>query len=353
MRDAALSPETPLPGETEREARARRLRFDDRVDLDTTVSSRQAVALIGRSLKLLSEAKGLFAAKFLFSFGFVGPALMLPWIGKIITDNVLLGRPFGDTEVPYPPFMDPVIGLIDGMAPLEIMLTPALLYGGMLLVFGTRTGGFEEVGLLEGADAATQGENQISAGGSGAAGFWGVAEYMVNVRLTQRLANTLRTRLFARLTRLPMTTLDDQRIGDSIYRVLYDTPVVPEICYHLTLNPFFTLLWGAINLYLIDYTYGDVAPELVWIAWSAFPLGLSSSPSPRPRLYGGPTKTSGRRARRRPTPWKRPWTTSTPCKASVACAATPNASPSAARSRFCASATRWRWASRCWWWCSV
>ena len=274
MSDAALSPDTTLPGETEREARARRLRFDDRIDLDTKVSSRQAMALIGRSLKLLTEAKGLFAAKFLFSFGFVGPALMLPWIGKIITDNVLLGRPFGDTEVPYPPFMDPVIGLIDGMAPLEIMLTLALLYGGMLLVFGTRTGGFEEVGLLEGADAATQGENQISAGGSGAAGFWGVAEYMVNVRLTQRLANTLRTRLFARLTRLPMTTLDDQRIGDSIYRVLYDTPVVPEICYHLTLNPFFTLLWGAINLYLIDYTYGDVAPELVWIAWSAFPLAF-------------------------------------------------------------------------------
>ena len=274
MSDAALSPDTPLAGETEREARARRLRYDDRVDLDTKVSSRQAMALIGRSLKLLTEAKGLFAAKFLFSFGFVGPALMLPWIGKIITDNVLLGRPFGDTEVPYPPFMDPVIGLIDGMAPLEIMLTLALLYGGMLLVFGTRTGGFEEVALLQGADAATQGENQISAGGSGAAGFWGVAEYMVNVRLTQRLANTLRTRLFARLTRLPMTTLDDQRIGDSIYRVLYDTPVVPEICYHLTLNPFFTLLWGAINLYLIDYTYGDVAPELVWIAWSAFPLAF-------------------------------------------------------------------------------
>ncbi|MYB39456.1 MAG: ABC transporter ATP-binding protein, partial [Gammaproteobacteria bacterium] len=85
---------------------------------------------------------------------------------------------------------------------------------------------------------------------------------------------TLRTRLFARLTRLPMTTLDDQRIGDSIYRVLYDTPQVPEICYQLTLNPVHTLVWGGINLYLIQYTYSNVAPELVWIAWSAFPLAF-------------------------------------------------------------------------------
>ena len=178
---------------------------------------------MGRSLRLLAEARGLFAAKFLFSFGFMGPSLLLPWLGKIITDNVLLQRPFGDTEVPYPPFMDPIIAIVDGMAPMEIMLTLAVLLMLMLLVFGTRAGSFEEVGLFAGADAATQGENQISAGRSGAGGLWGIAEYMVNVRLTQRLANTLRTRLFARLTRLPMTTLDDQRIGDSIYRVLLRT----------------------------------------------------------------------------------------------------------------------------------
>ena len=274
MSDAALSPETPADGETAREARRRRLRFDDRIDLDTAVSSRQVVTLMGRSLKLLSQARGLFAAKFLLRCGFVLPAVMLPWFGKIVTDNVILGRPFGDTAVPYPPFMNPIIAVIDGMGPIEIMLTLATLYVGMLVVFGTRGGSFEEIGFFQGADAATQGEYDISAAGSDAGGFWGVAEIMVNVRLTQRLANALRTRLFARLTRLPMSTLDDQRIGDSIYRVLYDTPQVPDICYHLTLNPFFTLLWGAINLYLIQYTYSDVAPELVWIAWSAFPLAF-------------------------------------------------------------------------------
>ena len=266
----ALAPETDL---SRKERRRRRLRFDDRIDLDTDLSSAETVVLVGRCLKLLAQAKGLFAAKFLLQFGLVWPLLLLPWIGKIITDNVLLERPFGDTAVRYPPFMDPIIAFIDGMAPLEIMLFFALLYGCLLVLIGTRTEG-TNVELLAGADAATQGENQINAGGSEAGGIWGIAEFMVHVRLTQRLANALRTRLFERLTRLPMVTLDDKRIGDSIYRVLYDTPVVPEICYHLTLNPFFIVLIAAINLTLIDYSYSDVAPELVWVAWAAFPLAF-------------------------------------------------------------------------------
>ncbi len=257
-----------------REARRRRLRFDDRIDLDTDISSAQAVALMGRCLRLLAGAKGLLAAKFLLNFGYVWPVLLLPWVAKIITDNVLLERPFGDTEVRYPPFMDPIIAFVDGMPPLQIMLVFAAMYGVMLLLMGTRAGG-THVEMFQGADAATQGDNQINAGSSEAGGIWGIAEFMVNVRLTQTLTNALRTRLFDRLTRLPMTTLSDQRIGDSIYRVLYDTPSVPEICYRLTLVPFFILLHAAINLYLIDYSYSNVAPELVWIAWLAFPLAFA------------------------------------------------------------------------------
>ncbi len=267
MSEAAAAP---FPAEAGRE----RLRYDDRVDLDTRITSAQALALMGRSLKLLALAPGLFAAKFALGFGVVWPTLLLPWIGKIIIDNVLLGRPFGETEVRYPPFMQPIIDAVEGLAPIEIMLFFAVLYVVLLLVLGTRGGEGTGAGLFEGADAATNAENQISSGGSEAGGLWGIAEFMVNVRLTQRLANALRTRLFARLTRLPMTTLDDQRIGDSIYRVLYDAPMVPRICYQLTLEPFFIFLMAFINIYLIQYTYGEVAPELIWIAWATFPLAF-------------------------------------------------------------------------------
>ena len=270
MSDAAWEP---LPG-TAAETPADRRRYDDRLDIDTDLNTAQTISVLRRSLLLLSQAKGLFAAKFLLSFGLMWPMLLLPWLAKIVTDNVLLARPFGDTEVRYPPFMDPIIAVVDGMAPLEIMLFIAVLYGVLLLLMGIRVGGMH-VEMFQGADAATQGENRISAGGSDAGGLWGLAEYAVNVRLTQRLANTLRTRLFDRLQRLPMTTLDDQRIGDSIYRVLYDTPTLPDICYQLTLVPFFIIVGAAINLYLIDYSYGHVAPELIWIAWATFPLSFA------------------------------------------------------------------------------
>ncbi len=123
-----------------KEARRRRLRFDDRLDVDTDISSVGVIVLLGRSLTLLGQAKGLFAAKFLLRLGLVWPALLLPWVGKIITDNVLLQRPFGETEIPYPPFMNPIITVIDGMPPMNIMLVFAGIYAVMLLVFGTRAG---------------------------------------------------------------------------------------------------------------------------------------------------------------------------------------------------------------------
>ena len=248
--------------------------FDDRIDVDTAISSAEALTLVGRSFKLLAEVKNLFAARFFLRFGALVPMLFMPWIGKILIDNVLLQQSFGQTAVRYPPFMDPIIRYFSGMDPMQIMLNLTALFVFLLLVVGWRAGGEYYVEFFGGADAATEAENETSSGGSEVGGIWGLAEFWVSVRLTQRIANNLRTRLFYRLSRLPMTTLDDQRIGDSIYRVLYDTPVVPRICYLITIEPFFMVLAILINLYLIDYTYGEVSPEVVWVAWAMLPLAF-------------------------------------------------------------------------------
>jgi len=92
--------------------------------------------------------------------------------------------------------------------------------------------------------------------------------------LTQRIANTLRTRLFAKLTQLPMVALDDHRTGDSVYRVMYDSPQVPQICFGLTLTPILTTLGIVLSLYITQYSYGAVAPEVVWIAVGLVPFML-------------------------------------------------------------------------------
>ena len=77
-----------------------------------------------------------------------------------------------------------------------------------------------------------------------------------------------------RLTRLNMTTLDEQRIGDSVYRVMYDAPMLPEICFKLAISPVMILIGAVLSVLMIGYSYGEVLPEIVWIASALLPVTL-------------------------------------------------------------------------------
>ena len=57
-----------------------------------------------------------------------------------------------------------------------------------------------------------------------ASGLFGMFEYRWTIRLSQALNHHYRSQLFERIQRLPMTAFDEEQIGDSIYRVMYDTP---------------------------------------------------------------------------------------------------------------------------------
>ena len=273
MTDAADEPSRTGAGALLREIVGSNRRFDDRLDTSPDITTREALTVMGRSLRLVAQARELFAGKFVLQLALMLPALLLPWLAKIVVDNALQGLPFGTTEVAYPPFMTPILSLLEGKDPLGIMATITIIYVVMLVTIGARAG-TTQANLLQGRDAATQAEDQLSAGSSAGSGLLGLAEFMVTVRLTQTLANNLRTRLFERLARLPMTALGDQRAGDSMFRVLYDVPMAPDLVFQLTLVPFFMLLSGAVNLYLLQYSYGQVAPELVLIAWLTVPAAF-------------------------------------------------------------------------------
>ena len=191
-------------------------RFDDRVDTQPDLKTVETLVMIGRGVKLLAQVKWLFSIKFLLQLLMIVPGLVLPWMAKIVVDNVMLQEPFGQTEVLYPHFMDPLLELVQGQDPFGIMLTITTIYLIMLLTVGSRTG-TTDAGLLPGQDAATQAENQVSFGSSAGGGLLGLAEFMAHVRLTQTVANRLRSRLFDRLTHLPMTVLDDQRTGTAFF----------------------------------------------------------------------------------------------------------------------------------------
>lgn len=248
-------------------------RFDDRLDTQPDIKTADVLTILKRSARVVAEARALFVGKFLLQLVMVVPGLYLPWMARIVVDHAMRQEPFGETETLFPPFMAPVLGVVQEQTPMGVLLSMTILYVAMLIVFGSRLSPWSSA-LLQGHDAATQAENQLSAGYSEGGGVWGLFEFLVHVRLTQRLANRLRTRLFRRLGRLPVTTLNDQRIGDSIYRVLYDVPLLPGLIYQLTLEPFFMLLGAVISLYVMQYSYGDVVPELVWIAWLTVPVAF-------------------------------------------------------------------------------
>jgi len=248
-------------------------RFDDRIDSGPEISNWDAVKLVGRGFMLLRYSRGLFVSKLFLSTALWIPNLFIGWLFKIITDHVILGKELVAEEALYPPHMYPVLAFLEGMDRMDMMFALTILFVIGLVTIGTRAYG-TGAGTYGGRDAASQAENAISGGGSSAGSIWGIVEWWVNVRLTQRVANTLRTQLFDRLTRVPMTSIDDQRVGDQVYRVMYDSASIPNIVYGLTFTPFFTLLGYGITMYQLQYTYGGVAPELVWIAWIMFPVVL-------------------------------------------------------------------------------
>ena len=245
--------------------------FDDRVDINPSVTNMEAYRLVRRCLRYLASVKWLFATKVgLAVFGLI-PGLLAPWTGKILIDQVILQKPFNDHEVPFPPYFRPFVDFVRDMPPMEIMFTLTMMFLGLMVVFGR--GGLG-VPLEQGRDSATQSEGKISEGGSGMSGLFGAIEMLVNIRMNQRLSNGFRTTLFTRLTRLPMKTIDDHRIGDSVYRVMYDAPDLPDVCYAFTLAPFFTIIGALIALYQMGTSYGGVSPEIIWISLAVLPVSF-------------------------------------------------------------------------------
>ncbi len=126
---------------------------------------------------------------------------------------------------------------------------------------------------LQGHDIATQTENEANRAGSQLGGILGLIDFKVHLRLSQSLNHLLRTQLAGRVKELPMTTLDDQRIGDSVYRVLYDTTSASLLLEGLTLGLYSGILGVVISLYMMVTNYGN-APEVIWLGLAGFPITL-------------------------------------------------------------------------------
>ena len=250
--------------------------YHDRLDLRPTLAAGDVVGLFRRSLGYLWPVRRLFAARTGLMVLIYALGLPLPWFLKILIDHGVMQQPIPpDGEgLLYPFFLDPLLDSAAGMDPLAVTLYALILLAVVFLFVGYSGNTMLEANLAEGADVATRSENRISAGSSAAHGLVGLLDLCLAIRLSQRITDQVRGETFSRLSRQPLTSLNLQRSGDAIFRVLHDAPSVAGICLALTLSPLGMIVSVGANLWVLSSVYGGVAPELVWIGLSAVVLTL-------------------------------------------------------------------------------
>ena len=262
------------PGGPSRRAQEREL--DTRtsgIDTHTQIGDGEAFRLILRSAGYIRYFFWRYCIKFVLKLGAYVVALgLLPWPAKMLVDHVILAKPIAEADN-YPPYWQWVIDAMQGMGPLEILVWLVVIGLGLVLLIGRYVSGYDddvEAGLAQGHDYATQTENQIHGGHSTFGGLWGYVEFKFNARLTQSLNHMLRSQLFSRIGALSMTQLEEQRIGDSIYRVMYDAPQVNEIFYEITHTPAMsTFLYVQAGVTLLVTYPGEYA--IFWITMAMCP----------------------------------------------------------------------------------
>ena len=238
----------PRQGEPERARLSlRALREDEQAlderaslaDRDTDIDYRRTFRIIGRSVLFLRYVWIRYVISFVSHWVPENLAIVLaPWMGKIIIDHVVLGAAVEDV-VGYPSFLIPVVQMLEGASAGSIMFWIALL---------------TMVGLL-----ARLGHGYVMA--------------LFDIRIEQSLVHLVRSRLFESVQSLPMTKLDDQPIGDSVYRVMNDTEVIPRIVSAVVQQPVYAVATFAVALATMLSAYPD-APAVAYFAVGALPMYL-------------------------------------------------------------------------------
>ena len=293
MSESVVPGAKPSIRETERELDAR----SSLLDADTDIGFRETVSIIRR---VIANFWPLFpvrlAVKTLLQMGaLLSIALLLPWQAKAVIDHVVLSTPIEEASG-YPAYIDPVLGALQGKDPIEILIWLTTIAFGMVLTLGFyASGGARDDGvesrMEDGHDIATTTENAMNEGFSHNGGLWGYVEFTLQMRLTQAVNHVLRSQLFSRIASLSMTQLEDQRIGDSVYRVMYDTPAVTTLFYEVLLTPTgsLSIYVGALLSLMSAYPH---APEVIWISASILPIWLTLS-----ALFSRVTRRRGQAAR--------------------------------------------------------
>ena len=288
---------------------------------DHAKAARQNDINVGEAIRIIIRTGGYMRylkARMAAKIGFITSEnlirlLILPWPMKIIIDHAILGEPIDAEASGFPSYLAPMVLLLRGMSATEIMVWMLVL--GVLTVVlmgmtlnrtagGTEGGAFSSAAtgavrtasaeLASGHDMATQTEQAVNLSASNMGGLLGMLEFKINLRLSQSLGHLLRTQLAQRILSLPMSKLDDQRIGDSTYRVIYDSTAAVWIFHEITLSLYSSLLLLGMAIGIMLTTYGN-APLVIVVGLAVAPMTflLSIPAAPLVRRVSASSRTSG------------------------------------------------------------
>ena len=224
-----------------------------------TLSNLQAIQQVKRALGYVVPFKRQFLVKIGLLCIALLPQLVLPWPIKIVLDHVIGDVAIGKEVRPYPFFVAPFLHAFAGADKTTVLVAAVAVELLLLLLIGAfGTAVFErsvsDIELGSGQDSATRSENQANFGWSYVSGLLGTFEFLYTMKLSQKLNHHYRSRLYERLQALPMTTFDDERIGDAVYRVMYDTPSITLMSLRVLTAP----ITGPLNILLICLVVNSV-----------------------------------------------------------------------------------------------
>jgi ABC-type multidrug transport system fused ATPase/permease subunit len=221
-----------------------------------------ALRQLARALRYVAPFRGRFAWKLVLLLLSMLPLLVLPWPAKIILDHVVEGIPVGAQARPHPAVVAALLGLVADHGPVVLMAAVVGLQLVLIALVGAAGAGGSERDSADaylggGHDQATRTDDEANAGFSLASGLLGLYDLRFTIRLTQAVNHHYRSRLFARIQALPLTTFDDQRIGDAVFRVLYDTPSITSAVYRILFTPAAAGLFALAVVATLRALYGD------------------------------------------------------------------------------------------------
>ncbi len=261
-------------------------------------SSVETLASFARALRYAAPLRGRFAAKIGLTALSLVPMLVLPVPIKLLIDHVIGDLSIADRIHSYPMLARPFVRLLEHADYTEILAWTIGAQALLLILIGQigSDGGERDrtdAWLASGVDAATATENAANAGFSFAGGLFGLFDFRWTLRLTQDLNHHYRARLFERIQSLPLHLFDDARIGDAVYRLMYDTPAITQTCYRIILVP--TLVPFAIAAYAFTIwdSFGQSRLALAAIAFAPLAF-IATWPFARlVRRQGGRSRAAG------------------------------------------------------------